>query len=50
MKEIDAFIEKMIGIKELIIGTTNYDWNRLLTDLDFREKSIVKKVRLIETK
>ena len=50
MKEIDAFEAKIIGIKELIIGTINYDCNRLLTDLDFKEKSIVKGVKLIEIK
>ena len=50
MKKIDAFKEKFIGIKELIIGTINYDCNRLLTGLNFKEKLIVKKVRLIETK
>ena len=50
MNEIDAFKERIIGIKELIIGTINYDCNRLLTNLNFKEKLIVKKVRLIETK
>ena len=29
---------KIIGIKELMIGTINYDCNRLLTDADFKEK------------
>ena len=33
-----------------MIGTSNYDYNRLLTDLNFKEKSIVKGGRLIETK
>ena len=33
-----------------MIRTINYDCNRLLTDLDFKEKSIVKRVKLIETK
>ena len=42
--------QKIIGIKELMIGTINYDCNRLLTDLNFKEKSIVKGVRLIGTK
>ena len=42
--------QKIIGIKELMIGTINYDCNRLLTDLDFKEKSIAKGVRLIGTK
>ena len=32
------------------IGTTNYYCNRLLTDLDFKEKSIVKGIKLIETR
>ena len=36
MKEIEAFKTKMIGIKELMIGTINYYCNRLLTDLDFK--------------
>ena len=50
MKEIEAFKTKMIGIKELMIGTINYYCNRLLTDLDFKEKSVVKVLKLIETK
>ena len=50
MKEIDAFKAKIIGIKELMIGTVNYDCNRLLTDVDFKEKQIIKGVKLIETK
>ena len=50
MKEIDAFEVKIIGIKELIVGTINYDCNRLLTDLYFKEKSIAKEVKLIGTK
>ena len=50
VKEIDAFEAKIIGIKELIIVTINYDCNRLLTDLDFEEKSVVKGVKLIEIK
>ena len=50
MKETDAFKTKIIGLKELLIGTMNYDCNRLLTDLDFKEKSIVKGAKLIETK
>ena len=50
MKEIDAFEAKLIGIKELIIGIRNYDCNRLLTYLNFKEKSIVKRVKLIEIK
>ena len=48
MKEIDAFKAKIIGIKELIV--INYDCNRLLTDVDFKEKQIIKGVKLIETK
>ena len=40
MKEIDAFGAKIMGIKKLIIGTINYDCNRLLTALDYKEKSI----------
>ena len=50
MKEIDAFKTKIIGITEFMIRTINYDCNRLLTDLDFKEKSIVERVKLIETK
>ena len=34
----------------MIIGTINYDFNRLLSDLDFKEKLKVKRVKLIETK
>ena len=48
MKEIDSFEEKIINVKELIIGTINYDCNRLLSDLDFKEKLLVKKVKSIE--
>ena len=48
MKEIDAFKAKIIGIKELIV--INYDCNILLTDVDFKEKQIIKGVKLIETK
>ena len=48
MKEVDAFEAKAIGIKELIIGTINYDCNRLLTDLDFKEKLLVTKLKEIE--
>ena len=33
-----------------MIGTISYNCNRVLTGLDFKEKSIVKGVRLIETK
>ena len=33
-----------------MIGTIYYDCNRLLIDLDFKEKPIVKGVRLMETK
>ena len=33
MKEIDAFEAKIIGIKELIIGTINCDCIRLLINL-----------------
>ena len=33
-----------------MIGTINYDCNTLLTDLDYKEKSIVKGIKLIETK
>ena len=50
MKEIDAFKAKIIGMKELMIGTLNYHCNKLLIDLEFKEKPIVKGVRLIETK
>ena len=35
MKGIDPFKAKIINIKELMIGTISYDFNRLLTDLDF---------------
>ena len=38
MKEVDVFEAKIIGIKELMIGRMNYDCNRLLTDLEFKEK------------
>ena len=34
----------------MMIVTTNYDYNRLLTDLNFKEKSIVKGGKLIEIK
>ena len=34
----------------MIIGTMNYDCNRLLTNLDFKEKSTVTEVKLIEVK
>ena len=37
MKEIDAFKAKIIDTKELMIGTINYDCNRLLTDLEFNQ-------------
>ena len=50
MKGIDAFKTKIIGIVEFMIRTINYDCNGLLTDLDFKEKSIVERVKLIETK
>ena len=50
MKYIDAFKAKIIGIKELMIEKINYDCNRLLTYLDFKEKSILKGVKLIEIK
>ena len=33
-----------------MIGKTYYDYNRLLTDLDFKEKSIVKGVKLTRPK
>ena len=33
-----------------MIGTINYDFNGLLTDLGFKEKSRVEKVKIIETK
>ena len=33
-----------------MIGTVNYDCSRLLTDLDVKEKQIVKRLKLIETK
>ena len=50
MKEINGFEVKIIGIKELMIETITYDCDRLLTDLDFKEKSIVDGIKLIETK
>ena len=50
MKEIDAFEAKTIGIKYLITGTINYDCNRSVTDLEFKEKSVVKGVKLIKMK
>ena len=50
MKEITTFEAKIIGIKELIIGTINYDCGRILTDLYFNEKLLVKEVKLIEIK
>ena len=50
MKEIDAFEAKIIGIKELIIGTINYHCNRLLTDLDFKEKIIIREVKKLQTR
>ena len=50
MKEIDVFETKVIGIKELLIGAINYDCNRVLIDLDFKGKSIVDIIKLIETK
>ena len=50
MQGTDAFEAKIIVVKELMIGTINYDCNRLLTDLDLKEKSIVERVKLIETK
>ena len=31
-------------------GTINYDCNRLLTELDFKEKTIVERVKLKESK
>ena len=46
MKEIYAFKAKIIGIKEPIIATMNYDCKRLLTDLDFKEKSIAKLIEI----
>ena len=49
-KEIDVFKAKIIGIKELIIGTIHYDCNSLLSDLDFKAKLLVKVVKLIEIK
>ena len=42
MKETYAFKAKTVGIKELMIGTINYDCNTLLADLDVKEKSTVK--------
>ena len=50
MKEIDAFEAKIIGIKELMIGTIASDCNRLLTNLGFKEKSVVDRMKLIKTK
>ena len=37
MKEVHAFETKIVGIKELIIRTINYDCNRLLSDLDLKK-------------
>ena len=37
MKEVDAFETKIVGIKELITRTINYDCNRLLSDLDLKK-------------
>ena len=34
----------------MLVGTINYDCNKLLIVLDFKEKSRVKRVKLIETK
>ena len=48
MKEIDSFEEKIVNIKELIKGTINYGCNRLLSDLDIKEKLLVKEVKSIE--
>ena len=45
---MDSFEEKIINIKEFIIGTINYDCNRLLSDLDFKEKLLVKEVKLMK--
>ena len=46
MKEIAKIINKT----ELIIGTIKYDCNQLISDLDFREKLIVKEVKEITKK
>ena len=48
MKEIDLFEAKILNIKELIIGTTECDCNKLISYLDFKEKLIVKEVKEIE--
>ena len=40
-KKLDILEGKVLGIKELMIGTRNYNCNRLLIDFDFQEKSIV---------
>ena len=47
MKEINAFEAKVLGIKELIIGRINYDCNRSITYLHFKEKIIVKEIKKI---
>ena len=49
MKEIDALETKIIWIERVMIGTLNYDCNRVLIDLDFKQKSILERVKLIET-
>ena len=50
MKEIDAFEAEIISIKELMIGTINYDCNRLLTDLNFKEKIKNKRSKINRNK
>ena len=50
MKEIDVFKAKIRDIRKFMTETINYDCNRILTGLDFKEKIIVEGVRLTETK
>ena len=48
MKEIDALETKIIWIEKVMIGTLNYDCNRVLIDLDFKQKSILERVKVIQ--
>ena len=48
VKEIDVFKAKIKEIEKLIIKTIDYECNKLIRDLDFKEKLIVKKVKEIE--
>ena len=48
MKEIDAFEANILGVKELLIGTREYDCNKSLSDLDFKEELIIKEIKRIE--